>query len=524
MKNAAEKGKLSVGERLRKTCEELGPTFVKLGQILSTRTDIVSQDIAMELAKLQDSAAPFPFELAREVIETEFCDKLEHIFPEFDPTPVAAASMSQVYRARLNSGQTVAVKVRRPDIDQSIAMDTRVLKSIARFVDKYTRYGELYEFEGMVDEFVAVMLKELDFTIEADNAERIAKNAQHYPGIATPKIHWIYTSRRVLTMEYIEGIRIGDVRALKKAGIDTKKVGNNFVNCLLMQILKDGFFQADPHPGNEIIRPNGELVMIDLGMAGVLSEHFRSLLSYMLVGMSVKNTRRVAESVLDMGIVQEHVNEKAFEREIGKLLERFMYGPLDTVNIVEVFTGIFEVASRFRIKIPREFTMVAKCLGTVQKIIEQLAPELSMLEIANHVAKRIFKDKLSAHELAHDALSQAVDWGDLTREVPVALHRFLRKAEETDFVLELKINEIDKMEKRMEQVFNRIAWAVVLLAVSIVMAGVVIALGTYFSGRQDDSLVDLGLLAIVVGATIAGIIVAGLLISIITSARSGRRK
>ena len=325
-------------------------------------------------------------------------------------------------------------------------------------------------------------------------------------------------------MEYIEGIRIGDVRALKKAGIDTKKVGNNFVNCLLMQILKDGFFQADPHPGNEIIRPNGELVMIDLGMAGVLSEHFRSLLSYMLVGMSVKNTRRVAESVLDMGIVQEHVNEKAFEREIGKLLERFMYGPLDTVNIVEVFTGIFEVASRFRIKIPREFTMVAKCLGTVQKIIEQLAPELSMLEIANHVAKRIFKDKFSAHELAHDALSQAVDWGDLTREVPVALHRFLRKAEETDFVLELKINEIDKMEKRMEQVFNRIAWAVVLLAVSIVMAGVVIALGTYFSGRQDDSLVDLGLLAIVVGATIAGIIVAGLLISIITSARSGRRK
>jgi ubiquinone biosynthesis protein len=519
LEDAAQEHGISVGERIRKTCEELGPTFIKFGQILSTRTDIITENVAKELSKLQDSVPPFPFEQARSMIETEFCDKLENIFESFSTLPIASASMSQVYLAELKSGMRVAVKVQRPDIQRIVDIDISILRSIARFVDRYTKYGELYDFSGMVDEFANVLSGELDFTVEAENMDRFRSNRTGRDNVTAPDVKWVYTTRKVLTMEHIDGIKITDIAALRQKGIDTDRLARTFVDSLIMQMLSDGFFHADPHPGNIIIRENGQIVFIDLGMMGELSDKYKSLLTDMLIGLSVRNTRRVAQAMVDIGIAQEDVHSKMFENSISKLLDEFLYAPLNKVNIMRVFMGLFELAGEYKIKIPRAFTLIAKCLGTAQSIIEQLSPSLNMLQISQETAKSVLLNSLSGSELKNAVLSGMLDAIDTAKLLPGVVARFLKKAEESDFALELKVKELEKVEKRMEQVFNRISFGIILLSVCIVLAGTIIAIGSFVKGSQSDVMYNVSSFAIVFGLVVAGVIVIGIILSIILSRR-----
>lgn len=519
LEDAAKEHGLTVGERIRKTCEELGPTFIKFGQILSTRTDIITDNVAKELAKLQDSVPPFPFEQARDMIESEFSDKLENIFGSFSRTPIASASMSQVYQAELKSGMKVAVKVQRPHIQKIVDIDVSILKSIARFVDKHTKYGELYDFSGMVEEFANVLCGELDFTIEAENMDRFRANRNGRDSVTAPEVKWIYTTRRVLTMEHIDGIKITDLSALRQKGIDTDRLARTFVDSLIMQMLSDGFFHADPHPGNMIIRENGQIVFIDLGMMGELSDKYKSLLTDMLIGLSVRNTRRVAQAMVELGITQEEVHSKMFENSINKLLDEFLYAPLNKVNIMKVFMGLFELAARYKIKIPRAFTMIAKCLGTAQSIIEQLSPSLNMLQISQETAKGVLINSINGRELKNAVLSGMLDTVDSVKLLPSVIARFLKKAEESDFVLELKIKELDKVEKRMEQVFNRMSFGIILLSICIVLAGTIIAIGSFAQSSQSDTMYNISTFAIVIGLAVAAVIVIGIVLSIILSNR-----
>lgn len=520
LEDAAKERGLSVGERIRKTCEELGPTFIKFGQILSTRTDIITENVARELAKLQDSVPPFPFEQARRVIESEFSDKLENIFGHFYRSPIASASMSQVYLAEIKSGMRVAVKVQRPDIQRTVDIDIGILKSIARFVDKYTKYGELYDFSGMVEEFANVLYRELDFTIEAENMDRFRANRGLRDNVTAPEVKWIYTTRKVLTMEHIEGIKITDIKALRQKGIDTDALARTFVDSLIIQMLSDGFFHADPHPGNVIIRENGQIVFIDLGMMGELSEKYKSLLTDMLIGLSVRNTRRIAQAMVDIGIAQEDVYSKMFEKSVGKLLEEFVYAPLSKVNIMRVFMGLFELAGEYKIKIPRAFTLIAKCLGTAQSIIEQLSPSLNMLQISQETAKGVLLRSLNGRDLKNAMLSGLLDATDTVKLLPGMIARFLKKTEESDFALEFKIKELDKVEKRMEQVFNRISFGIILLSVCIVLAGTIIAIGSFVNGPKSDVMYNISTFAIVIGLAVAAVIVFGIILSIFLSNRN----
>jgi ubiquinone biosynthesis protein len=271
--------KYSTGERLRMSFEELGPTFIKLGQIMSTRQDIFPSDIAEELKKLQDFVRPFPFAEVREVIESEFDDKLENIYKEFDEKPFAAASLSQVHHARLNSGKEAAVKVQRPGIEKIIDLDLHILKDLAHFMDNHTKYGQMYDFSTVAAEFENTMKNELDFTKEGENTDKFKENFLNDDGITVPEIKWIYTSSRVITMEYIEGIRVDDCESLEQAGIDRKLLARKLASSICNQILRDGFFHADPHPGNILILHDGTIVFIDCGMVGMLSESQKRIIS-----------------------------------------------------------------------------------------------------------------------------------------------------------------------------------------------------------------------------------------------------
>ncbi|HWR59978.1 MAG TPA: AarF/UbiB family protein, partial [Clostridia bacterium] len=296
----AESSRLSAGARLRLSLEELGPAFVKLGQILSTRPDIFPPEVVEELKKLQDSVPPFSFSEVREVIEAEFEDTLENIYKEFEEKPVAAASISQVHRARLRSGKPVAVKVQRPGIERTIQLDINILKDLAHFIDHHTQYGKLYDCSGMVLEFENTIKNELDFTKEAENAEAFKQNFTQDEGVVVPEIKWIYTTKRVLTMEYIEGVRVDDYQALEQWGIDRRALAKKLAASICNQILRDGFFHADPHPGNIQVLPEGTVVFLDLGMVGRLNELRKRMIASFFIGVASRDSAMVVKSIIDL--------------------------------------------------------------------------------------------------------------------------------------------------------------------------------------------------------------------------------
>lgn len=509
----------SIAERIRISCEELGPTFVKLGQILSTRSDLVPDSIAKELAKLQDSVKPFSYEEARQLIESELEGKIEDIFGNFMPEPVASASVSQVYRAWLHSGLEVAVKVQRPHIQASVDMDLSVLEQLASFIDKRTKYGKIYEFSGMVAELRRVMEQEMNFITEGEHIDRFRENLKkHTTNIFAPRVKWVYTTSKVLTMEFIEGIKIDDVVSLDKIGADKKKLAFDFTSSLIDQMLIDGFFHADPHPGNVMVVDGKNIAFIDLGMAGTVSTRFQKQLTNMITGIATKNTRKIAQSIMDMDAAQASVNQRKFSRSLDILLDEYLYSPLGDVNIAQVFTSVFTLASSYHMKIPREFTLVAKALGTAQKIVETLDPKSNILELAEKIVRENFGGMDSVKELMEQARSTGLDILDLLKQFPSVLLNFLRKTEENDFALELKIKDLEKTQNSLERMLNRVSFSVVLLAVCIVMAGVIVATG--FRSRGDDALYEFNVLALQAGLVVSIIIVVGLIISMIRSGRS----
>ncbi|MEG2361585.1 MAG: AarF/ABC1/UbiB kinase family protein [Christensenella sp.] len=510
----------SVGERIRAMCEELGPTFVKLGQILSTRTDIVTPNVAKQLQQLQDSVTPFSYAEAKAVIEAELGDTVEKLFADFDTTPVASASMSQVYRARLFSGAEVAVKVQRPHIRENIQIDLGILERLAHLVDNYSKYGQLYDFSGMVSEFRRVMEQEIDFTKEGENTDFFRESVSSDHNVRVPKIRWVYTTSKVLTMDYVSGIKISRIGALLTAGVDVSHIAYTFTNSLITQILEHGVFHADPHPGNVFVVDKKYVEFIDLGMVGTVNGRFRRELNDFVLGIATRNTLKIAQSIVEMDTAEADINISEFEKSLEILLDDFLYVPLGDVNISQVFTSVFSLAGKYKMRIPREFTLVAKSLGTAQMVIEQLDPTLNILEIAEKTVRGILANRFKTTEFKNEAQSFVLDWVDVAKSVPSSLLTFMHKLKKNDYSLDLKVQNIDRMEKNIERMFNRISFAVVLLAVCIVMAGVIISAG-YSNFGEDPNLYNFNTLALVAGLVISVIIVLGLVISM---AKSGNHK
>jgi ubiquinone biosynthesis protein len=515
--NESIKSRLSTGERLRLSCEELGPTFIKLGQILSTRPDIFPPDIVEELKKLQDSVQPFSFDEVRTIIESELEDKLENIYKEFDEKPIAAASLSQVHHARLNSGKQVAVKVQRPGIERSIYLDLNILKDLAHFIDNHTKYGKMYDFSNMVLDFENTLKNELDFTKEGENAETFKQNFLKDEGIIVPKVKWIYTSRRVLTMEYIEGIRVDDVDALEKAGIETKTLAKKLASSICNQILRDGFFHADPHPGNIQVLPDGTIVFLDLGMVGYLNEARKRMISNFFIGVASRDSRTVVKSIIDLDTMPNRSNIKKFEKDVDKIIEKYLTMPWNEIKIEDLFYETFKIAFLNHIKIPREFALLAKTLGTLQGLLEKLAPDLNALVVAKPIAKKLLHQSFSVDKISNDIKKSLLNYRDLFKEFPSAILNFLAKMEDEDFAVQLEIKEIDSIQRRFERVFNRISFSVILLAVSIIIAGIII--GSGISAGTGSEMYLLNVTVLKGGLAIAAIIILGLIISMFRSRR-----
>lgn len=509
--------KLSRGERLRLALEELGPTFIKMGQILSTRSDILPKDIIKELEKLQDKAPAFSFDEVKSVIQNEFGENLEEAYAEFEPTPLAAASIAQVHKALLWSGKTVVVKVQRPGIEKIIAQDMRILEDIAKFVDNHTKYGKIYNFTKMVEDFKKRLEEELDFRIEGGNAEKFKKNFLKDTKVKIPSIIWTHTTRRVLTMEYIDGIPLNDFNAIDEAGLDRGTIARNLAKSVLNQILRDGFFHGDPHPGNIMVLEDGTIAFLDFGMVGSLSSERKRQFSKMLLGIVYKNSRMIVESVIDLNAVTLNVNMKKLEKDINNLRDRYVEIPLEKLKVGEVLNGIFDLVFSYNIVIPDEFNMLAKSLITLEGIVEKLDPKISVLEVAKPIAKQLIPRMFSTQHMKEEIINATMDYSRLIKELPSFLLNFLRKTEEENYAVELKIRDFENLEKRVDKVFNRLSTSIILLALSIVIAGILI--GSGMSANAGAEMYKLNEIILKIGLAIAFVIVLGLAISIFRSGR-----
>ncbi len=462
--------------RLRLAMEELGPTFVKIGQLLSTRVDLLPKEYVEEFSRLQDSVKPFSGEEARRQVEEELKVSLGEKFLQFDENPLAAASISQVHRAVLYSGEEVVVKVKRPDIEPQILQDLQILKYAASFADRNTQWGEIYHFYEMAEEIEQIIINELDFRIEARNAERIKNNFKNHTTVYIPYVYEDSSTREVLTLEQCHGRNLNlfmedeEVPSTKK-----KVVAENIIDAYFMMIFVHGFFHGDPHPGNIIVFSDDTLALVDFGTAGFIDESFQEKLQLLLRYLTEQKAEEVTDIVIELGVVPDHVEKRNLVSDVARLQEKYYQMPLEKIEIREVFSEFLWIMGKHKIRMPHEFLLLTKTIATVEGIISRLDPDFKIVEGINrykHVLQKSFfkRGKRKTKELF--SVYESFVW-----HFPQHLNRFTQKGASGDLKFNLEIMHMERMLKRIGNMINRLAF-------SIVLASLIVGL-SFIIGREE---------------------------------------
>lgn len=506
---------MSSGERIRLVIEELGPTYIKIGQIASTRADIIPQDILSELEKLQENVPPFSFEEVAEIIEEELGSPLEDIFSSFEQNVIAAASIGQVHRARLRAtGEEVAVKVQRPRIKDMIETDLEILLDLAALAENRMKRMERLQLRDVVEEFAKSLRNELDYTIEGRNAEKIAKQFKTNKMIHIPSIYWDYSTKKVLTMEFVEGLRLNQFEALERNGYDHQELAEQLVQALFHQILIEGFFHADPHPGNIFLLKGGKISFIDFGMVGRLTSEMKQNFASLVIAMMRQNTESMIKAVLRIGIVPEDVNLALLVNDVDELREKYMDVPLSRMSLGEAISDLFVVAFRHEIRIPSDFTMVAKCLLILEGIVEKLDPHLSIMDMAEPFGIQLLKERYRPRTIAGRLWHNISDYGDLLVDLPKQMKDLIRNLVRGRIRIEVSVPELDIFLRKLDRITNQISFSIVLLSFSIVMAGIIVA-----SALGQQPIMFWHISVIEIGAAMAGLMLLWLFISIFKSGK-----
>lgn len=466
---SGENDDLTQPERLRIALEELGVTFIKVGQVLSTRPDLIPEEYVVELRKLQDHAPLVSYTDITAAIERELGGSPESIFQTIDPVPRAAASIAQVHNATLPDGTRVVVKVRRPGIETVVEQDLAILGQISRFLLQNTEFGKTFDLEGIVDEFAYSIRNELDLTREGQNAERIAANFGNDPTIHVPKIFWDYSSRGVLTMEEVVGIKIDDLDALDAMGIDRKVLARNCAHIALEQVLEHGFFHADPHPGNFFVAPTGVIGLIDYGMVGRLEDRLRESLVRIALAVSRKNTDQVIDELLSMGATRRPVNRQVLGRDLDHLLSRYDGLALGDLSAAQIFRDISSTAQKHGLTLPSDLILVVRVIAMDEGMGSNLDPQFNLIEFSKPYFVRFWKESHSASAVVRRMGEGAFDIADIGMELPHRLLRFLGTAERGEMKVISHVEMPEKLVKDLQQAINRIA-------ISVLTAGLIIGL------------------------------------------------
>ncbi|MGD9787609.1 MAG: ubiquinone biosynthesis regulatory protein kinase UbiB [Sulfuricellaceae bacterium] len=413
------------GVRLRLALEALGPIFVKFGQVLSTRRDLIPLDIADELAKLQDRVPPFPSEQALATLRRVYGKPVEEVFKEFDPVPVASASVAQVHFAVLPDGREAAVKILRPGIDKVIGKDLALLDIAASLVENLWEDGKRLRPREVVAEFKKHLLDELDLIREAANASQLRRNFAHSDLLLVPEVYWDWCHSEVMVMERMHGVPISQVDKLREQGIDIPKLARGGVTIFFTQVFRDGFFHADMHPGNILVAPDGRYIALDFGIMGTLTEIDKSYLAQNFLAFFQRDYKRVAQAHIESGWAPKDTREDEFEAAIRAVCEPVFDKPLKEISFGKVLLRLFQTSRRFNVEIQPQLVMLQKTLLNIEGLGRELDPDLDLWKTAKPFLERWMSEQLGWRGLVKSLKSEAPRWGVLLPQLPRLSHQTL---------------------------------------------------------------------------------------------------
>ncbi|GAK11178.1 AarF/ABC1/UbiB kinase family protein [Geomicrobium sp. JCM 19039] len=480
-----------IGERLRNALEELGPTFIKLGQMVSTRQDLFPKHIVDELVELQDNVTAFKYSEVKAIVEEELNMPIEKAYKSFDELPIAAASIGQVHKAELDDGTIVAVKVARPNIKETIEKDLDILHDIARLFTQRFRWAEYYRLEEIADEFAEAIRNEVDYTLEIRNTEKMRMNMKKFSLIQVPEIYEPLCTRKMITMSFIDGDSLHDWEPPNED--IRQQFARELADAFLQQVLIDGFFHSDPHPGNFIVTRDEKICMLDYGQIGRLNKSMRNQFVDYVISLTRGDPDDVARSVYTMADVPDTVDPEEFSEEVEYLLDKYYEQPFEEVKIGEAINDIFSASHRYNIRIYKEYTLLAKAFITVESILSRLDPNLSIVEIAEPYGRDLARERLNPKNWSKDIYRQAKSQSKTLFALPTSLKRAIDRVGNDELSVQLRLPKLNLFFRKLDRISNRISFSLTLLAFSIIMVGLII--GSTF-GEQGSILVQLPVIQI----------------------------
>ena len=460
--------KLSRPERVRMTLEELGPTFVKLGQILSTRPDLIPLEYAQELTKLQDNVPPFPHEDAKAIIKSETGSLPEELFSSFDPTPIAAASLGQVHKAMLkDTEEAVAIKVQRPDIQKIIEVDLEIMLHLASLLERNVEEMEVLHPTKIVTEFARAMEEETDYTIEASHVEHFARQFLDDPTIYVPKVFRELTTKRILTMEYIDGIKASAMDQLKQQGYHLEEIAKRGANLIMKQIFVHGFYHADPHPGNIFILLDAVICFLDFGMMGRISQQEREDFTDLVMMIVRKDEKKTVDALLKLANFAADPDRGMLEVEMATFFDQFLHLSLRELEIGKMLQRVLEILTENRMSLKPDYFLMVKALSTVEGLGKSLDPDFQIVRQAEPFLQQIQSTRYTPKRIASALIDSGTEFVHLIKEIPSELHEVLRGAKEGKLGIEIVPRGLDRTIFKLEQISDHIASAIILASLII---------------------------------------------------------
>jgi ubiquinone biosynthesis protein len=501
------------GRRLREMLDELGPTFVKFGQLLSMRPDVLPPDIISELRGLQDDVRPFPFEAAAQTIEEELDQPIERLFLEFEETPMAAASIGQVHRAVLPNGHRVAVKVQRPGAPRQIEADLSLLYQAARIAKERVRALDFIDTRDVVDEFARSIRQELDYRLEGRNAETFRRNFAGHPHVRIPRVYWTYTRNRVLTLEYLEGTQVADIDELDWTTEDRRRLAYLMTEAWMTMIFRHGFFHGDPHPANVLVLGSPDRIgLVDFGLAGKLTDSDIAKATRLFIDAANENVDVLPKRLADLGVRYPPEHEEQFVAELRELFYRYYGARLSDIDPLQVIREGFSLIYRVQLKLPTRFLMVDRAVATLGSVGIELYPDFNVFEVAKPYARSLMIRRFTPRRLAQGATREAFNLTQIARELPYQVHDTLEQFRDGQIEVGFVHKGLDEFMQKVDIVFNR-------LIVAMIVAGGLIGsslLGAFVTSGPE--LFGINFLA-VIGFVLSGMLGIWLFLGILRSGR-----